>query len=131
VANGELTVTWPAWSGEFGRYVVLRTISRDSTREPDTPTTDGIGGESEAASLARADQVSYVQPLNGTNGVPFDTPYVAYRVAVVSPSGEVVGLSQTLILRLRWKTLGGSGEIDPVPTTTTVVPLPESANRSR
>lgn len=116
--GGSLSLSWPAWTGSsFGRYAILQTISGDPARQPDTPLWAGPGAPEELASVSPAASTTYTRPLDGSAGLPVDTPLVSYRVAVLGPNGELLGLSETLTLQLRW-----SLKVSDTSTTSTTLP---------
>ena len=132
--NGAAQLTWPAWQNQpFGKYVVVRAISNDPSRQPTLPVENNAVVGEVAASFNGADQTMFVQPLDGSQGVPIHTPYVAFRVAVYDTTDKLVGLSDTYVLHLSWS-FKPSDQPDPPPpppTTTTTAPTEEAAARSR
>jgi hypothetical protein len=128
-AIGGVTVTWPRYPGsDFGRYVVLRTVSTTDTA--DTPTYTPGDPRDVVGEPTNVDETSLTQVFDGR--LADTTQRVAYRVAVLDKSGKLVALSSTLTLKLEWSLTGsdtsdgsvpkGSGGVsvsDVAPSTTT------------
>jgi len=75
----------------------------------------GQGSIDEVASVSPAGNPTYTRPLDGSAGLAFGTPFVSYRVAVLGPNGELLDLSETLTLELRWSLKPSDA---PTPSTT-------------